>query len=346
MWCKMLNNFLQKHRKSNYDSNNENYTEESKGIGTLIKRIVVGIIIFILVITIGLGSWYSLRENEYAVITTFGSPTTITNSGFHFKLPIIQKKHIVSKAIIGFPIGYTELDDGSMYTVESESLMITKDYNFVNVDFYVEYQVSDPVKYLYASENPKEILKMLAQSYIRDTIGVYNVDDVITTGKNEIQGVIKEKIIKRLELEDIGINLVNITIQDAEPPTEEVLFAFKDVETAKQGKDTALNNANKYVNEVLPKAQADADEIVKKAEGYKQSRINEATGQASRFTDMYKEYLKYPLITKQRMFYETMEDILPDLKVIITDDSGSLQKIYPLESFSNITIPNTNKAGE
>lgn len=343
MWCKMLNDFLQNRRKARSGSNN---SEEPKGIGTLIKRIVIGIIIFILVITIGFGSWYSLRENEYAVITTFGSPNTVTNSGLHFKIPIIQKKHIVSKAIIGFPIGYKELEDGSMYTVESESLMITKDYNFVNVDFYVEYQVSDPVKYLYASENPKDILKMLAQSYIRDTIGVYNVDDVITTGKNEIQSVIKEKIIKRLEEEDIGIILVNITIQDAEPPTEDVLFAFKDVETAKQGKDTALNNANKYVNEVLPKAQADADEIVKKAEGYKQSRINEATGQASRFTDMYKEYLKYPLITKQRMFYETMEDILPDLKVIITDDSGSLQKIYPLESFSNITIPNTNKVGE
>lgn len=310
------------------------------------KSVSILLLCIFVIGSILIGGWYSLKENEYAVITTLGSPSTVSQSGLHFKIPFIQHKQIVSKEIIGFPIGYQKAD-GNDVSIESESLMITKDYNFVNVDFYVEYQIVDPIKFLYSSRNPAEILKMLCQSYIRDTIGSYGVDDIITTGKNEIQSVIKEKIMVRLVEEDIGINLVNITIQDAEPPTNEVLMAFKDVETAKQNKDTALNNANKYVNEILPKATADADQIVKKAEGYKESRINEANGQASRFNDMYLEYLKYPLITKQRMFYETMEDVLPDLKVIITDGSNSVQKFYPIESFSSINIPqNTTEGGK
>jgi len=110
----------------------------------------------------------------------------------------------------------------------------------------VEYRVTDPVKYLYNSNDPVGILKMLCQSYIRDTIGLYDVDSVITTGKSEIQADIKQKIVERLETEDLGIQLTNITIQDAEPPTPEVQQAFTAVETAKQGADTAVNNAKKH----------------------------------------------------------------------------------------------------
>ena len=108
--------------------------------------------------------------------------------------------------------------------------------------------------------------------------------------------------------------------------------AFKAVETAKQGKETALNNANKYQNEKLPAAKAEADEIVKDAEAQKQMRINEAEAQVARFKAMYEEYEKNPVVTKQRMFFEAMEDILPDLKVII-DDGGGVQKVLPLDSF-------------
>ena len=134
-----------------------------------------------------------------------------------------------------------------------------------------------------------------------------------------------------MEEEDLGIQLVNITIQDAEPPTTEVLDAFKAVETAKQGKETAVNNANKYRSEQMPAAEAQADQIIQQAEGEKASRINEATGQAERFNAMYEEYVQYPLITKQRMFYEAMEEILPDMKVIIQDESGNTLNLLPLD---------------
>ena len=123
---------------------------------------------------------------------------------------------------------------------------------------------------------------------------------------------------------------VNITIQDAEPPTGEVLDAFKAVETAKQGKETAVNNANKYRSEQMPAAEAQADRILQQATADKEARINEATGQVARFNAMYGEYVNNPLVTRQRMFYEAMEEILPELRVIIQDGSGSTLNLMDL----------------
>lgn len=275
------------------------------------------------------GCWYRLDEDNYAVVTTLGTPAAQTQAGLHFKIPVIQQVRKVSKVIKGMPIGYVpEANE----TIPEEAIMITKDFNFVNTDFYLEYMVSDPVKYLYAAEQPEETLKMLAQSYIRDTVGIYDVDAVITTGKAAIQSEIKEKLTERMIEEDIGISVVNLTIQDAFPPTQEVLGAFKNVENAKQGKETAVNNANKDRNEKIPQAEASCDQIIKQAEAEKQARVNEAEGQAARFEQMYAEYEKYPLITRQRMFYEAMEGILPELKVYVTD--GGTRTLLPLDSFS------------
>lgn len=283
----------------------------------------------IVLLIVGMNCYYMLDEDNYAVVTTLGRAEAVSQAGLHFKLPFVQRVRRVSKVIMGMAIGY-DVDSGE--SIDEESVMITKDFNFVNTDFYLEYMVSDPVKYLYASQDPERTLKMLAQSYIRDTVGTYNVDDVITTGKAEIQSVIKEKLSERMIQEDIGLSVVNITIQDAFPPTTEVLNAFKNVENAKQGKDTAINNANKDRSEKIPQAEATCDQIIKDAEAEKEARINEAQGQVSRFEQMYAEYTKYPLITKQRMFYETMEEVLPKLRIYIVDEGGT-QKLLPLDSF-------------
>ncbi len=284
------------------------------------KKIVLGVIVAILVGITILDGFYIINEQENAVVVTFGTPSAVTSSGLHFKVPFVQNVKIVDMTIRGFSIGY---DNETGETIPYESVMITSDYNFVNVDFFVEYRVTDPVAFLYNSQSPEFILKTLAQSYIRDTIGMYPVDDVITTGKNQIQSEIKDKITSRLDTEDIGLQLVNITIQDAEPPTEAVLSAFKEVETAKQGADTLINNANQYRSEQIPAAEAEADRILQDAQGQKESRINEATGQVARFNAMYAEYALNPLITKQRMYYETMEELLPNMKIIIQDGSGN-----------------------
>ena len=303
-------------------------------------KAAVAVLIAVFLVLAVMNSYYTLKEDQYAVITTFGKPTMVSTSGLKLKLPFIQHVTKVSKTIQGFPLGYRI---GSSQSVDEESLMITYDYNFVNVDFYVEYRVTDPIKYLYSSEDPVGILKMLCQSYIRDTIGLYNVDTVITTGKSEIQAAIKEKVMRRLETEDIGLQLTNIRIQDAEPPTYEVQRAFTAVETAKQSADTTVNNAKKYANEVIPAAAADADQIIKSAEAYKAGKINEASGQAARFAELYEEYQKYPLITKQRLFYEAMESILPEMKLYILDSDTGVQTALPLESFANVNLGGEDK---
>jgi membrane protease subunit HflK len=299
----------------------KNFMKKFKGIIIL----VIGIIIAAVLV---LGSFYTIKEQEQAVVTTFGSAKTVRDAGLHFKIPIIQRVQKVDTTIKGFSIGY---DEATGQPIELESMMITSDFNFVNVDFYVEYKVSDPVQALYASEEPVVILKNIALASIRSTVGSYDVDSVITTGKYEIQSAIKADILEKLEMQNIGILLVNISIQDSEPPTVEVMDAFKAVETAKQGKETALNNANKYRNEKLPQADAQVDKILQEAESTKTKRVNEAESEVARFNEMYDEYVKYPLITKQRMFYETMEDVLPSLKVIIDSSDSGVQKLLPLE---------------
>lgn len=301
---------------------------------------IIGIVVAVIVLAIlALNSTYQIKEQEQAVLITLGKAQAVTDPGLHFKIPFIQQVKKVNTTIQGFAIGY-DADTGE--AIEDDSLMITSDYNFVNVDFFVEYRYSDPVKAVYASKDPVRILKNVSQSCIRTVIGSYPVDDVLTTGKNEIQAAIKEMILTRLEDQDVGIQLVNITIQDSEPPTTEVMEAFKAVETAKQGKETALNNANKYRNEQLPEAQAQADGIIKDAEAQKTERINEATAQVARFNAMYEEYMKNPTITRQRMFFEAMEEVLPDLKVIIESPGGDMQTFYPIESFATFENNSSN----
>lgn len=303
---------------------NETLHRVNSGKGKNIAKIVVVIIILLVLVS---GSYYSIQEEEQAVVCTFGSPKAVTTPGLHFKIPFIQTVTKVNTTIQGFSIGYHSTGE------EADALMITSDYNFIFVDFYAEYRVTDPVKAIYASQDPELVLKNIAQNCIRTTIGSYSVDSVLTTGKNEIQSNIKQMILDKLENYDIGIQLVNITIQDATPPTAEVENAFKEVETAKQGKETALNNANKYRNEQIPGAEAEADKILQDAEAAKQERINEANGQVARFNSMYQEYVKYPEVTKKRMFYEAMEDVLPEIKVIIQGKDGSTNTILPLDSF-------------
>lgn len=303
-------------------------------------KLAGGILALIVVCILALGSVYTLSEEEMAVVTTFGSPSVQEASGLHFKLPLIQRITKVSKAITGMQIGYTtdpERAAGASadtpVSIENESLMITNDFNLINVDFYVEYMVTDPIQAVRHRTVYESIIKNLAQSYIRDTVGLYDVDDVITTGKTQIQERIKEQLTNRLVEENIGYGIYNVSIQDSEMPREDVSNAFKAVEDAKQGMETAINTAKKYQSENIPKANAEADKLLQDAEAYKQQRINEANGQVARFEDTYAEYVKYPLITKKRMFYETMEELLPDLKVIIDSGSGT-QTLLPLEPFS------------
>ena len=287
--------------------------------GWIIALIVVAVFALITFFS----TFYTLNEDQDAVVSTFGEPSVVSDSGLHFAIPYVQTVEKVDMSVRGMPIGY----DASGNWIENESLMITKDFNFVNVDFYLEWQVVDAVAFTRAAEDPTFILKTMAMSYIRDTIGSYNIDDVLTTGKAQIQSEIKEKLMTRIDAEKIGISVRSISIQDAEPPTQNVIAAFKAVEDAKQRAEETVNNANKYKSEQLPDAEAQANAVLESAEATKQARIKEAEGQIARFTAMYNEYIKFPEITKARMYYEAMEELLPNMKIIIQDGNGSIVNI-------------------
>ncbi|MCR4755441.1 MAG: FtsH protease activity modulator HflK [Lachnospiraceae bacterium] len=310
--------------------------------GKYIKYIVIALIV---IMVVG-GSFYNVSEQENAVVTMFGKVLRTDTAGLYFKIPFIQQVYYVDITTHGTGVGYTIDNNGQNITDETNGIMITSDFNLLDIDFYLEYRVSDPVAYLYASDNPEEILKNIALSSIRAVVADYTVDEAMTTAKGQIQSDVKEDMTRELNEHNIGLAVVNITVQDSEPPTDEIKQAFKAVETAKQGADTARNNALAYQNEQIPTAEANADKIIQTAEADKAARIAEAEGQVVRFNEMYEQYKLYPLITKKRMFYETMEDVLPSLKVIITD--GGTQTMLPLESFSSVVSPeaNNNVEGE
>ena len=301
------------------------------GFGKILKWIL-GVAAGILILATVAGGFYRVNEQETAVVTMFGKVVRTDTAGLYFKIPWVQQVTMVDTTIHGTGIGYAVDGDGQNFTVDTEGIMITSDFNIIDIDFYMEYRVSDPVAYLFQSKTPELILKNIAQAAIRSTVIDFTVDDAITTGKAQIQALVKQKMQDELAKQNIGLQVINITVQDAEPPTDEIVAEFKAVETAKQGKDTAINNANKYRNQQIPKAEAESDKIVQAAQAAKESRIAEAEGQVARFNAMYEQYAANPLITKQRLFYETIERVLPGLKVIITD--GNTQTLYPIESFS------------
>ncbi|MCR5675122.1 MAG: FtsH protease activity modulator HflK [Lachnospiraceae bacterium] len=318
------------------DANGDIYQEQPReprpnGGGKGAARVIGGILLAVLVIVLASSAFYNVGEQEQAVLTMFGKIMRTDTAGLYFKVPFLQRVHKVDMTTHGIGIGYAVGGDGQNITVDEEGIMITSDFNFVDIDFYLEYKVSDPVAYLYNTQDPEGTMKNMALAAIRSTVINYPVDEVITTAKGQIQAEVKEKLQTELTNNEVGLMAVNISVQDAEPPTPEIVQAFKEVETAKQGKETAVNNAKKYQNEQIPRAEANADKITQQAEADKAARIAEAQGQAERFSQMYQEYQKYPLITKQRMFYEAMEDVLPGLKVIISD--GNTQELLPIDSF-------------
>ena len=298
------------------------------------KTVLVVSLALILMILAGT-CFYTVDDKQQAVVTTFGKVTDITDAGVHFKLPFgIQKVEKVDVNVYQkIELGYDSNSSG--YSTNSdESTMITGDYNIVNVDFFVEYKISDPVQYLYSSNDPELILKNLIQSQIRNVVGSSTVDAVLTDGKENIQMQVKDLVTQILSEYDIGLTLVDVRIQDAEAPTQEVIEAFKAVETAKQRAEAVINDAKAYQNAQIPQAQAQADQAIQNAEYLKQKRINEAVEQVAMFSAMYEEYARNPAITKSRMYYEAIQEILPGVKLYINTAQGGddVQMLLPLDS--------------
>jgi len=313
--------------------------------GKRIKNIVIASAIIILLIVLGSQSYYTVKDQQQAIVTTFGKYTGVpVEAGLHFKIPFVQRAELVDVNVsLKEEIGYRTYPDGTTPRIPNESKMITGDLNIVNVDFFVEYRISDPYNFLYHSERPREILKNITQSSIRNIISSYEVDDILTTKKAEIQTKIKDLIDAELINYDIGLVLTGIKIQDAEPPTPEVIAAFKSVETAKQDRQTAINQAKAYENANIPRAEAEADQLKQNAEFLKQDRINDAVKQVAMFEAMFSQYQLNPNINKKRMYYEMIEQILPGVKVYINaGDNNNVSMILPLEDFASYQTDREN----
>lgn len=305
-----------------------------------IKLLIYFPIIFI-VVSVIMSCQYTVEETEQAVVTTLGKVTSVETAGLHFKLPYpiqgVRKVEVnrTQKMQIGYASSNEEQSYGENSSVADEAKMITGDFNIVNIDFFIEWKISDPMKFLYNSDEPTKILKMIAQSSARSIIGSKEVDGVLTTEKSIIQTEIKEKIVHKLTDYDLGVQVLDVKIQDSEPPTTAVIAAFKNVETAKQEKETRINEALTYKNKTLPAAESEADKLIRDAESYRESRINAAKGEVAKFNAMYTEYAKNKTITKTRMYLETIEEILPDVTVYIDSSEGGVQKMLPLKSFTS-----------
>ena len=288
-----------------------------------------------LVLIIGLfSSFYTVDDKQQAVVTTFGKVSDITAPGLHFKLPFgIQKVHRVDVNVYQkIELGYTTTETGVTITNTKESAMITGDYNIVNVDFFVEYKITDPVAYLFSSNQPELILRNLIQSQVRNVVGSSSVDAVLTDGKENIQMQVKDLVTQILAEYDIGLTLIDVRIQDAEPPTQAVIEAFKAVETAKQQAEAVVNQAKAYENAQIPNAQAQADKLLQNAEYLYTARVNEASEKVAMFNAMFAQYELNPEVTRSRMYYEMIAEVLPGVKLYINTSSGDVQMLLPLES--------------
>ncbi|WP_235857641.1 FtsH protease activity modulator HflK [Paenibacillus albiflavus] len=298
-----------------------------KGMG---KAVIIGAV---LLAVIGLGSttFYTVQEQERAAIMTFGKFTGEEKAGLHFKLPYPIQDVIKVPAEITqrIHIGYIE-KNGKDISEEGESLMITGDENIVSADAVVEWKIGNIEKYLYNIEEPELFLRNASIAAIRTVIGSTKLDSAITDGKTEVQIKVKEKLDELNNLYDTGILIQDIKFQDIEPPEGEVSNAFKEVTNAREEKNTKINNAKKYENDIIPKARGEAQAILENAEAVKKSRILNAQGDVAKFNAVQQEYAKSPSITENRLILETLEKILPNAKIIISDNNDSTVKYFPV----------------
>ena len=300
-----------------------------------IRNILITAVVVLAVVIAAGSCFYTVDDKQQAVVTTFGKATDVTDAGLHFKMPfgIQQVEKVDVNVYQKIELGYSTTGNDQYAANAKESTMITGDYNIVNVDFFVEYKITDPVQYLYSSNEPELILRNLIQSQVRNVVGSSTVDSVLTDGKENIQSQVKTLVSQILADYDIGLTLVDVRIQDSEPPTQDVIEAFKAVETAKQQAETVVNDAKAYQNAQLPDAQARADKLIQNAQYLKQARINEAVEQVAMFTAMYEEYALNPQITRSRMYYEAISEILPGVKLYInTGSSDQVNMLLPLDS--------------
>ncbi len=278
---------------------------------------------------------YQVGPDEKGVVLRFGRLSAITDSGLNYHLPypfetvFTPKVTEVKRVEIGFqtipgrgPAQYRDLPH--------ESLMLTGDENIVDVDLIVQYLISDPYKYLFAVRDPGGTVRDATEAAIREVVGGKVIDEVLTTGKPQIQADTMRLIQKILDKYDSGLRIVAVQLQDVNPP-KQVIASFIDVASAREDKNRIINEAQGYRNAIIPEARGKVSQIVNRAEAYRAEKTRKATGDADRFKQILSEYLKAKDVTRKRLYLETMEEILPGItKIILDQQKGGVLPILPL----------------
>lgn len=308
-----------------------------------VKKIITisSVVVFVLILISG---FYIVDSKEEAVILRFGKYVkSVNTAGPKWHIPLIEQRYKVNVSEINrLEFGFRTTAEGSSKNspkyqdAPHESLMLTGDENLVNIETIIQYKIIDPEKYLFCVDDPIGTLRVVAESTIRRGVANHTLDEVLTDNKFAIQQEIKDDIQKICNMYNIGISITAVQLQDVNPPTE-VESAFKDVAGAREDKNSYINEANSYRNEIIPNARGNAAEMKNKAEAYKQARIEEAKGDVANFVQILEKYQQGKQVTRTRMYLETLEEILPGIEKYILSEKGDTVKFLPLGD--NTVIP-------
>ena len=289
--------------------------------------IVIAVVIWLL---LGL---YSVGPDEVGVVQRFGEYNRVVGSGlnYHFPYPIETVKTPKVTEVKRIEIGFRTIGKNQYRTIEQESLMLTGDENIVDAELIVQYKIKEPIDYLFNFIGPELTLREASEASLRTVIGRHNIDEALTSGKLMIQEETKELLQITLDKYETGVIVVAVQLQDVSPP-KQVIDAFKDVASAKEDKNRMINEAEGYRNDIIPKARGEAQAMIREAEGFRESRIKRAEGDVAKFKAIVKEYVKAKDVTKERLYLEAMEEILPgiDKYIVPNGEDGNLLNLLNL----------------
>ncbi len=301
---------------------------------------IIGIILTLLLIFAATSSFYKVDTEETGVLLRFGRFNSFAEPGLHIKAPFGIDR--VYKAKTGRvekeEFGFRTVKAGvrTTYTkraLEGESLTLTGDLNVSDVEWIVQYQIADPFKFLFRIRDPLATIRDIAEAVARKVVGNSNVTEVLTIERANLASAIERDLQEILNSYDIGVRIVTVKFQDVNPPGP-VKAAFNEVNEAEQQKETLIFQAREQFNREVPKARGVARRTIQEAEGYAVERINKARGETSRYLALLKEYRKAPAVTRQRIYLETLEQVLPNLaEIYIMDGKGtSALPLLPLRA--------------
>lgn len=294
----------------------------------------VGIAVLLLVLAGVRTTFYSVQPEERAVVKRFGAVIGITDPGLRMKLPfgIDRVQKVATERVLKQEFGFRTAGEQSGRTryaakaFEDESLMLTGDLNVIDLEWVVQYRISDPIQYLYEIREPERTLRDISESVIRRVVGNRLGAEVLTVARVDMQEQARKEMQTAMDSYNSGIYVITVELQDVVPPAR-VQPAFNEVNEARQERERTINEAQKRVNQEIPRAEGAALRIVAEAEGYATERVNLAQGESTRFTAMLEEYRQAPEVTRTRLYLETLSKVLPNVGQIFVVQDGQMSPL-------------------